>query len=164
MQNVTHGLTATMTLGQHGHPLAEVRPGQKTSRLLRPLQLGRNGKVFECRNHNTNTNNHLCMTNKVNMGRANRVTTDSLLYALFKMWTEGGKEIRAPSNRGLCECGRSQISRRREKTSHLSLEETRKKEAWFLMSRNLQSALADRTHREQMIISRQKWYFLARVL
>lgn len=51
-----------------------------------PLQ---NGKVFECRNHNTNTNNHLCMTNKVNMGRANRVTTDSLLYALFKMWVKG---------------------------------------------------------------------------
>lgn len=32
-----------------------------------PLQ---NGKVFECRNRNTNTNNHLCMTSKVNMGRA----------------------------------------------------------------------------------------------
>lgn len=36
-----------------------------------PLQ---NGKVFECRNRNTHTNNHLCMTSKVNMGRADRVT------------------------------------------------------------------------------------------
>ncbi|XP_027955548.1 uncharacterized protein LOC114206132 [Eumetopias jubatus] len=37
-----------------------------------------------------------------------------------------------------------------------NLEETRRKEAWFLTSRHLQAPLGDRAHNE-MIISRQKW-------